>query len=208
MSSLTDSDIRNLPAPIVDKLQSLIGRVRRLIFLRGLFATIAAGLISILIIMAIDASFTLFSDTARWALSLCGLAFTSGIAWNFLIQPLSRKLTLTHIARILETRHPELQERISSAVELMRSDDPDSIKGSKELIDEVVSSAVIDVKDVQPENEFDNSKTQRFFLRGGYYRIHHSHSPAHLATPDGRPLRPRHRPFPRYWQRLFQYSHR
>ncbi|NOX98384.1 MAG: hypothetical protein GXP30_01375, partial [Verrucomicrobia bacterium] len=163
MSSLTDSDIRNLPAPIVDKLQSLISRVRRLIFLRGLFATIAAGLISILIIMAIDASFTLFSDTARWALSLCGLAFTSGVAWHFLIQPLLRKLTLTHIARILETRHPELQERISSAVELMRSDDPDSIKGSKELIDEVVNSAVIDVKDVQPESEFDNSKTQRFF---------------------------------------------
>ncbi len=163
MSSLTDSDIRNLPAPIVEKLQSLISRVRRLIFLRGLFATIAAGLISILIIMAIDASFTLFSDAARWALSLCGLAFTAGIAWIFLLQPLSRKLTLTHIARILETRHPELQERISSAVELMRSDDPDSIRGSQELIDEVVSSAVIDVKDVSPESEFDNTKTQRFF---------------------------------------------
>lgn len=163
MSSLTDSDIRNLPAPIVEKLQSLISRVRRLIFLRGLFATIAAGLISILIIMAIDASFTLFSDVARWALSLCGLAFTLGIAWIFLLQPLSRKISLTHIARILETRHPELQERISSAVELMRSDDPDSIRGSQELIDEVVSSAVIDVKDVSPESEFDNSKVQRFF---------------------------------------------
>ncbi|MFK5924640.1 MAG: hypothetical protein QM496_20885 [Verrucomicrobiota bacterium] len=163
MSTLTDSDIRNLPAPIVDKLRSLISRVRRLIFLRGLFATIAVGLISILIIMAIDASFTLFSDLARWSLSLCGLAFTLATAWHFLIRPLSRRITLTHIARILETRHPELQERISSAVELMRSDDPDSIRGSKELIDEVVNSAVIDVKDVSPESEFDNTKTQRFF---------------------------------------------
>lgn len=163
MSTLTDSHIKDLPAPIVEKLQSLIGRVRRLLFLRGLFATIAAALASILVIMAIDASFTLFSDLARWALSLCGLAFTLGIAWHFLVYPLSRKLTLTRIARILETRHPELQERISSAVELMRSDDPDSIKGSKELIDEVVNSAVIDVKDVEPESEFDNTKTQRFF---------------------------------------------
>ncbi|MCF6314156.1 MAG: hypothetical protein L3J39_17035 [Verrucomicrobiales bacterium] len=163
MSTLTDSDIRKLPTPIVDKLRSLIRRVRRLIFLRGLFATIAAGLISILLIMAIDASFTLFSDAARWALSLCGLAFTTAIAWHFLIQPLSRKITLTHIARILETRHPDLQERISSAVELMRSDDPDSIRGSQELIDELVNSAVIDVKDVSPESEFDNKKTQRFF---------------------------------------------
>lgn len=163
MNTLTDSHIKDLPAPIVEKLQSLIGRVRRLLFLRGLFATIAAALASILVIMAIDASFTLFSDLARWALSLCGFAFTLGIAWHFLIHPLSKTLTLTHIARILETRHPELQERISSAVELMRSDDPDSIKGSQELIAEVVNSAVIDVKDVEPESEFDNSKTQRFF---------------------------------------------
>jgi len=163
MSAITDADIKNLPAPIVEKLQGLISRVRRLLFLRGFFATISAALISILVIMAVDASFTLFSDAARWGLSLCALAFTSSIAWRFLIQPLSRKLTLTSIAHILETRHPELQERISSAVELMRSDDPDSIKGSEELINELVNSAVLDVKDVEPESEFDNSKTQRFF---------------------------------------------
>ena len=151
MSTLTDAKLRKLPQPIVDKLQSLINRARRLMLIRGLFATLAVALVCILVIMGIDATLTLFSDTIRWALSLTGLAITGLAAWYFLVRPLSRRLTLTRIARVIETRHPELQERISTAVELMNSDDPDSIRGSAELIDEVVNSAVIDVADVSPE---------------------------------------------------------
>jgi len=161
MSSLTDAKLRQLPQPIVDKLQSLINRARRLMLIRGLFATLAVALVCILIIMGIDAAVTLFSDSLRWALSLTGLAITCIAAWCFLVRPLSRRLTLTHIARVIETRHPELQERISTAVELMSSDDPDSIRGSAELIDEVVNSAVIDVADVSPEKEFAPARSRR-----------------------------------------------
>ncbi|MEM7698273.1 MAG: hypothetical protein AAF236_07715 [Verrucomicrobiota bacterium] len=107
---------------------------------------------------------TLFSTTARWALSLTGLLATAVAAWWFLFRPLSRKLTLTHIARILEVRHPELQERISTAVELLSSDDPDSIKGSEELIGAVVDSAVLDVEAVDPKTEFSPSKVNRFAM--------------------------------------------
>ena len=161
MSTLTDAKLRKLPQPIVDKLQSLINRARRLMLIRGLFATLAVALVCILVIMGIDATLTLFSDTIRWALSLTGLAITGLAAWYFLVRPLSRRLTLTRIARVIETRHPELQERISTAVELMNSDDPDSIRGSAELIDEVVNSAVIDVADVNPEKEFAPARSRR-----------------------------------------------
>ncbi|MCB1077038.1 MAG: hypothetical protein KDM64_04325, partial [Verrucomicrobiae bacterium] len=165
--SAFEATLQQLPKPILDKLRAIIARVRRLLFIRGFFATLAVGLACLLLIMGIDATVTLFSSAARWALSLTGLGFTLLTAWWFLVRPLSRKITLTHIARILEIRHPELQERISTAVELMSSADPESVKGSEELIAAVVDSAVIDVNQVDPKTEFKGGRAGRFMLVAG-----------------------------------------
>ncbi|MEO0417000.1 MAG: hypothetical protein AAF226_18835, partial [Verrucomicrobiota bacterium] len=163
MSNFEDA-IHQLPKPILDKLKAMISRVRRLLFVRGLFATLAVGLLCLLVIMAIDASVTIFSSAARWLLSLSALAVTILAGWWYLVRPLSRKFTLTKIARILEVRHPELQERISTAVELKSSNDPDSIKGSEELIQAVVDDAVIDIESVNPKHEFKPARANKFIL--------------------------------------------
>ncbi|MDC0312310.1 hypothetical protein OAM04_03720, partial [bacterium] len=160
--STFEATLSQLPEPIQDKLKSLISRVRRLMLIKGIFATLAVAIGCLLVIMAIDATVTIFSNAARWALSLTGLAITLVAAWWFLVRPLSRKITMTSIARILEVRHPELQERISTAVELMSSDDPGSMKGSEELISAVVDSAVIDVEKVDPKTEFKPAKATKF----------------------------------------------
>ena len=162
-----EAALGQLPKPILDKLQAMIRRVRRLLLIRGLFATLAVALVCLLAIMAVDAAVTLFSTTARWVLSLAGLAATLVAAWWFLMRPLSRKFTLTHMARIIEVRHPELQERISTAVELLASDDPESIRGSAELISAVVDSAVIDVGAVDPKTEFKPARSKKFMLASG-----------------------------------------
>lgn len=159
-----EAALGQLPQPILDKLQSMIRRVRRLLFIRGLFATLAVALVCLLAIMAVDATITLFSTTARWMLSLGALAATLAAAWWFLVRPLSRRFTLTKMARILEVRHPELQERISTAVELLASEDPDSIRGSQELIAAVVDSAVDDVATVDPKTEFKSARSRKFML--------------------------------------------
>jgi hypothetical protein len=159
-----EAALGQLPKPILDKLQAMIRRVRRLLFIRGFFATLAVALACLLAIMAVDAAVTLFSTTARWILSLAGLAATLVAAWWFLVRPLSRKFTLTHMARIIEVRHPELQERISTAVELLASDDPESIRGSAELISAVVDSAVVDVAEVDPKTEFKPARSKKFML--------------------------------------------
>lgn len=163
MSTL-EATFGQLPEPILNKLESMVRRVRRLLLLRGLFATLAVGLACLLAIMAIDATITLFSTTSRWVLSLAGLAITTVAAWWFLVRPLSRRFTLTHMARILEIRHPELQERISTAVELLSSEDPESIKGSEELIAAVVDSAVDDVETVDPRTEFKPARANKFIV--------------------------------------------
>ena len=161
MSTL-ETAFSQLPAPIQDKLGSMIRRVRRLLFIRGLCATLAVALACLLTIMLIDASVTLFSSTSRWVLSLSGLGLTLVATWWFLLRPLSRRFTLTQMARIIEIRHPELQERISTAVELLSSNDPESIKGSEELIGAVVDSAIVDVEAVDPKTEFKPARTAKF----------------------------------------------
>ncbi|NLT72542.1 MAG: hypothetical protein GXX91_17855, partial [Verrucomicrobiaceae bacterium] len=159
-----EAALGQLPAPIVAKLQAMIRRVRRLLFVRGLFATLTVAIASLLAIMAIDATVTLFSTTTRWILSLAGLVATLVTAWWFLVRPLSRRFTLTHMARVLELRHPELQERISTAVELLASEDPESIRGSTELIEAVVDSAVVDVAAVDPKGELKPTRAKKFIL--------------------------------------------
>jgi len=157
-----ETALAKMPAPIVAKLQAMIRRVRLLLFIRGFFATLAVALACLLVIMALDATLTLFSATVRWALTLGALAVVLVAAWWYLFRPLSRRFSLTSMARILEIRHPELQERISTAVELLSSDDPDSIKGSQELIAAVVDSAVVDVGTVDPRSEFTPLRAVRF----------------------------------------------
>ncbi len=161
MSSL-ESTIHALPQPILKKLRAIVWRVRRLLLVRGIFATLAVALICLLSIMAIDATMVILSSAVRWALSLGGVVITVLAGWWFLVRPLSRKLSLTHVARIIEIRHPELQERISTAVELMSSDDPEEIKGSQELIQAVVDGAVIDVEKINPRHEFKAGRAAKF----------------------------------------------
>ena len=158
----TEQNLRSLPAPIVDKLRSLISRVKRIALLKGICATIAVGLGSLLAIMAIDAAVTLFSSSTRWSLTLSALGLTVLAGWWFVFRPLTKRITLTSIARYVEERHPELQETISSAVQLLTSDDPDEIRGSEELIGEVVKTAVRDVKSVSTKEEFDASPIKKY----------------------------------------------
>jgi len=52
--------LRRLPRPILDKMQILIRRVRRVAICKGVLAVAATGLICLLAIMAVDAAVTIF----------------------------------------------------------------------------------------------------------------------------------------------------
>lgn len=161
---ISEQGLRRLPAPILGKLRQLIGRIRRIALIKGIFAVAATALICLLSIMAIDAVVTIFSPILRWALTLSGLAITLAAAWWWILRPAMKPISLTSIAQAVEKRHPELQETISSSVELLSSDDPDELLGSRELIDEVVKAAVQDIETVSPRKEFDASPIRRYAL--------------------------------------------
>ncbi|MEI6168581.1 MAG: hypothetical protein WCS52_15465, partial [bacterium] len=142
-----------LPAEIVTALSGLIRRTRRLVILRGLCASCAAGIGAFLLIMLLDAGVTLLDPWPRWLMT--GLAYSTWVGatiW-FLIRPLMHAFTLAGIARLIETHHPELQERISSAVQLLSSRDLPSIRGSDTLIAALTAEAVREAVTIQPRRE-------------------------------------------------------
>lgn len=157
---LTEDAIRRLPEPIVATLRRLIARIRRVRWWRGFWFTLAALVAVLLAIMAVDAAFDLESAVVRCGLTLGGLAVVGTVAWRTLVRPLRRTLGLAQVARLVEIHHPEMHERISTAVELLGSTDAASLRGSDELLAEVVKSAVIDVQSVTPEQEYSSLPMQ------------------------------------------------
>ena len=155
---------RELPASIARALQRLIRRVRRVVLVRGISALVAALVGSLMLVMAIDASIVLFSQWSRWVLTLSALAFSAGVAIWFLILPLARTITMTGIARFIETRHPELQERLSSAVELLTSKDAPEIRGSEALIGALAAEATQDADRMRPRAEIPLKSARPFLV--------------------------------------------
>ncbi len=156
-------DIDRLPQGIVDKLTLMIRRIRHIILLRGILMVAATAMGLLLALMALDAAVVMLPRNLHAALSFCALLATAAVAWRVLLYPLRRRHTLTAIARTLEIRHPELEERISSAIELLGSPDPAAMKGSEALIAELVKAAEIDATVVQPQLEF-TIRTARPYL--------------------------------------------
>ena len=155
---------RAVPKPIVQKLTRAIRRIRALIVLRGLCATVATALGALLVVMAIDATITIFSATWRWLLSMAAYGAAIAVALWYLVRPLARSFTLAGIARAIELRHPELQEHISSAVELLTSDDAPELRGSDQLIAALVQQATANVQRIQPHREFTLRPARPFLI--------------------------------------------
>lgn len=155
---------RNIPQPIVQTLRRLIRRRRMVIVVRGLAAVLAVAIGSLLAVMGIDATVTLFAAWPRWVLTGSAAVLTLAATAFFLVRPLVRSFSLTGIARAIELRHPELHERISSAVELMSSGDSEAFRGSRFLIEALAREACRDVLAVAPKREVTLAAARPFFI--------------------------------------------
>jgi hypothetical protein len=156
--------LRALPESIQRKLDALASRIRRVVFIRGALATLAVATAALVLLMAIDAGFMILSTPLRFSLSIAALLVVTATAWLKLIRPLRQKYSPSEIARIIESRHPELEARISTAVELLAKGTPDADRGSDELLGEVVKAAELDARVVLPRREFSSKKALRYAL--------------------------------------------
>lgn len=143
-------------------LNLMIRRVRRLIILRGLSLVILAALAGLALAMTIDGYRVIYSTWARWGLALLMYGPAAAMAGWSLVRPLSQTLTPAGLARVIERRHPELHERISSAVELMAGIDTPHSHGSASLIRALGEAASADIRQVNPRVEISMRKVARY----------------------------------------------
>jgi len=153
MSHTRTDNPRAVPSEIRRTLRRIIRRARTVILLKGLCATIAVAIFDLLVVMGIDAAMTILSPWPRRVLTGGAWLLTGLTAIVFLVRPLARSFTLTGIARAIESRHPELHERISSAIQLLASDDAPELRGSDALIGALATEATLDAKRVAPRRE-------------------------------------------------------
>ena len=144
-----------MPEIVQHLLESSIVRVRRIYLLRGLAATLAALLSAALGVMAIDAKFTLFSDVARWGLSALLYAAVGVVGYFVLARPLMRKIDRLRVAKILDGRHPENEECLTTLVEIVAEAESKGRLGCSEALFAVLSrKAESAAKSIVTEREF------------------------------------------------------
>ena len=164
---IPDVPFSALPKPIARTLRAAAARIRRIVALRGAMATLAAALIAILAIMAVDWMVTILNPWVRWGLWAVGIGAVALVAHASLVRPLSRRLTPARLAALIERNHPELEERLSTVVELMAS--PDSLAEGSELLMKVVTEAAVqDTGKLSMKREFTARTVRpRFLLAAG-----------------------------------------
>ena len=157
------SDIKKIPPAVAKILKASLARIRRILMFRGICATLAVFIASVLAIMAIDAMVTIYSNWVRWLLWCGAVAGTGSVAWFALIKPLRRKISLSDVALLIERNHPELEERLSTVVELAE-EGRDGEVWSKELVNEITKSAITDAAKVSPKKEFTSRTIKPRFI--------------------------------------------
>jgi hypothetical protein len=130
------------------RLAAVRASIRRAQLLRGglLLATVALG--GLLVIMAADHFLAPLPMAARWVLFGLWLAAVIAALWVGL-RPLMRKIGLVQVARWIEGRHPEIEERMSTVLELSGGD----AGASAGLMEELARAAGEDVGKVDPRAE-------------------------------------------------------
>lgn len=142
-----------IPTPIVQTLRRALRRRRLVLSLRGLLATVSVLGVSLLTIMAVDALVVFASSWPRWVMSLTALGLTLWTAQRLWVRPMCNMPDLAGMARWIEIRHPELQERLSSAVELLSGSDTPELRGSEAMLAALRDEAVRDVAGIDPARD-------------------------------------------------------
>ena len=158
---------QSVPQPIVNKLDAAIRRARLVVMVRGLLAVVTIAIITLLVGMGVDAALTIFSTVGRVLLSLALLGvIVAAVIW-YLVRPFRRAFSLKGIARLIEQNHPELQERLSSSVELLMTTDAPELRGSQVMISQLTHEAIGQVDIVHPDEEFSFRPLRRLFIVAG-----------------------------------------
>ena len=114
--------MKGIPFSVGRFLEHAITRVRRIYLIRGIAAVGIVWILGIVAVMTVDSRIVIFDDRVRWAMTAGVWLLALLAAMWAIVRPLRRRLDFRRLAGILDRRHPEQEERLSTLVELAESD--------------------------------------------------------------------------------------
>ena len=151
-----------IPKKVEAVLNGAAKRVRRIYMLRGTAVSLAVFLFITLLFMVLDACVTIFYDPLRWTLSATVYLLTLLSVCLTVLRPLLRRIDMLKIAKILDERHENNEECLTTLVELIQ--DKKRIATSLTFIRLIAKKAELSVESIDIVKEF----TFRTFLRRIY----------------------------------------
>ena len=131
---------------------------KRSIFWAG-FAIVLTGLIALFMGEAIVDWLMPLPGFVRIALLIGGIGAIGYLLYRYLIQPLRASLTLRDVALNVERNHPDLEDRLVSAVQFGNRESTDPIEAH--MLQRLLEDATERVKDVDFKATIDHSRTRK-----------------------------------------------
>ncbi len=150
MRSNRQNHTHTIPAEITDALDKVLLNLKVAVLINGSLTLLMAGITLFATFILLDYLTFIDSALATWIISLINFTTMGVIFYRVLFVPLKKKITHTQIARMLEIKNPQLEERISSALQLAE----ENRSVSPELITELIEKATIDINLVTQTSTF------------------------------------------------------
>ncbi len=110
--------MKHLPLRVEKLLVDALARVRRRRLVRGIAWTGIVWILGVVAVMIVDSRTVIFDDRLRVAMTLGVWLLALVAAFLFIVRPLRQRIGLREMARVLDARHSEHEERLMTLVEL------------------------------------------------------------------------------------------
>ena len=141
---------------IETRLKAVRSRIRRVQLIRGAMVLATVALAGLFAMMAADLVFAPLPPALRWIMFGIWLVAVL-VAMKFGFEPLLKPIGLLQVARWLEVRHPEMEERLSTVLELTQ----DGGGVSLDLLASLATAAEADAGKVDAVTEVKSARTTR-----------------------------------------------
>lgn len=132
MSTIAENPIEKTPrrnvseratVRVTEELDSLVQQLRRQLWLRGIFLSTGTAMVVLLALIVVDAVVQPQSVIARFFLWLAGFLLCAETIRRSLWKPLREHCSRLNLAWSLEQRHPQIEERLTSTLQLAARDE-------------------------------------------------------------------------------------
>jgi hypothetical protein len=152
-------------SPIRSRLAALRGRIATALVLDGAARVAGALLAAIAVSFVLDRVFKL-EIAARAVLLLAGLGLIGFVFWRFLLRRLRTIPGEAPLAIAVERQFPELKDRLISALQLSRVEDPEHYGMSPQLVEDAVEEALEPARKIRFGEVLATARTARIAALG------------------------------------------